>query len=570
MSATNFNTRNDTFRKLMGNGLTYAVPRFQRDYSWSETEWEDLWQDILGVLGEGGEPAHYMGYLVLQTSDDRRFDVIDGQQRLTTLSLVVLAALRNLKRLSADEGQDGPTRLRLEGLRQAYIGYLDPVTLVPRSKLTLNRNNNTYFQTYLVPLADTLPQRGFKASEHSLRKAFEYFDRQFREQVKGHADPGRAIAELIDSMSDRLFFTVITVTDELNAYKVFETLNARGVRLSATDLLKNYLFSVLARDGQHEHELQALDDRWEQIVGRLGAESFPDFLRVHWISRGNFVRQSDLFKAIRGKISGRGAVFNLLVGMEQDMDTFLALSSPETSAWPPRLKGYARQLRMFGVRQPFPLVLAARRLLGDADFEALLRALVAMSFRYNVIGNLQANEQERAYVAEAERLSKAETRSLAEVLEGLRSIYVNDESFRAAFAEKVIGTTATRSNRIVRYLLAKLETHAGGQEVDIDSATVTIEHLLPQSPGEGWEAFTDEEVEALTYRLGNMALLEKDLNRDGGNADWEAKRPVLRESGFTTTQPLAELPDWTPQRIAGRQRDMARAATALWRVSQLS
>ena len=80
MSATNFNTKNDTYRKLMGNGLTYRIPRFQRDYSWGEDEWDDLWQDILGTIVEGGEPAHYMGYLVLQSADDRVFDVIDGQQ----------------------------------------------------------------------------------------------------------------------------------------------------------------------------------------------------------------------------------------------------------------------------------------------------------------------------------------------------------------------------------------------------------------------------------------------------------------------------------------------------------
>ena len=312
MTATNFKTENDTYRKLIGNGLTYHIPRFQRDYSWTEVEWDDLWQDIQGTVEEGGEASHYMGYLVLQTRDDKTFDVIDGQQRLTTLSIIVLAALKQLDR-RLQEGKDVErTKQRLEGLRSTYIGYLDPVTLVPRSKLTLNRNNNDYYQTYLVPLADALPKRGFKASEHGLRKAFEWFDRRIRDYIKAEEDPGLAVARLVDRMSDRLFFTVITVTDELNAYKVFETLNARGVRLSATDLLKNYFFSVLHRERQHEHEheLKALDDRWERLVGRLGPESFPDFLRVYWISSRNFVRQSELFKTIRSQIGSRQQVFS--------------------------------------------------------------------------------------------------------------------------------------------------------------------------------------------------------------------------------------------------------------------
>jgi uncharacterized protein with ParB-like and HNH nuclease domain len=137
MSATNFNTKNDTYRKLMGNGLTYRIPPFQRDYSWTEEEWEDLWSDIVSTLSPDGESAHYMGYLVLQSQDDKVFDVIDGQQRLTTLSLIVLATLKNLQRLITAGKDPQRTQQRLEQLRQTYVGYLDPVTLVPRAKLRL-------------------------------------------------------------------------------------------------------------------------------------------------------------------------------------------------------------------------------------------------------------------------------------------------------------------------------------------------------------------------------------------------------------------------------------------------
>ena len=86
----NFNTANNTFRQLLGNGLSHHVPPFQRDYSWTDEEWDDIWQDMLNLSEPDGEPAHYMGYLVLQSSDSKRFAIIDGQQRLTTLSVLVL------------------------------------------------------------------------------------------------------------------------------------------------------------------------------------------------------------------------------------------------------------------------------------------------------------------------------------------------------------------------------------------------------------------------------------------------------------------------------------------------
>jgi hypothetical protein len=571
MAATNFKTENNTFRKLIGNGLTYRIPRFQRDYSWTDDEWEDLWADLMGTLLPGGESAHYMGYLVLQSGDDKTFEVIDGQQRLTTVSIIVLAVLKNLQRL-IDAGNDAEAnKRRMEQIRQTYVGYLDPVTLVARAKLTLNRNNNSYYQDYLVPLGH-LPQRGFRASEHLLRKAFEWFDRRVAEYLKkSTGTEGMRLAQFVEDMSDRLFFTVITVTDELNAYKVFETLNARGVRLSATDLLKNYLFSVLDRGSDTDHELRNLEERWEAMVGRLGAESFPDFLRAHWNSRRPFARQAELFKTIRSQVNSREVVFQLLREMEQDLDTYLALSSPEASDWPQDIKGFASTLRTFNVRQPLPLLLAARRIFDAPDFSGLMRACVVISMRFNVICSYGTAEQERTYNAVAERIARGEIKNLGTTLAAMQGIYPNDAAFRAAFAEKTIRTTQSRNNRVVRFILCALEKYLSDADYSFTSDSFNIEHVLPQNSQDGWEMFGDEEADALTYRLGNMTLMQAGQNKDLGNAAYAAKRAVFAQSGFAITRKLAtDHAEWTPERIAAHQNWMAAQATAIWRIAQMS
>jgi hypothetical protein len=571
LAVTNFKTENNTLRKLIGNGLTYRIPRFQRDYSWTNEEWEDLWMDLLGTLKQEGESAHYMGYLVLQSEDDKTFDVIDGQQRLTTTSIIVLAVLKNIQRL-IDAGIDADaSQQRMRQIQQTYVGYLDPVTLVARPKLTLNRNNNAYYQNHLVELGH-LPQRGFRASEHLLRKAFEWFDRRVADYLKqSTGNESMRLAQLVEDMSDKLFFTVITVTDELNAYKVFETLNARGVRLSATDLLKNYLFSVLDRGGESDHELRNLEDRWEAIVGRLQSENFPDFLRVHWNSRRPFARQADLFKTIRAQVISRESVFQLLRDMEEDLDTYLALSSPETSEWPQEDKMMAGTLRTFKVRQPFPLLLAAKRVFDAPDFSGLLRASVVISMRFNVIGSYSTAEQERTYNAVAEKVAKRELPTLGPALTAIRGIYPDDTAFRAAFAEKTIRTTDSRNNRVVRFILCALEKRLSTQEYNFVSDAHNVEHILPQNPQQGWESFSDEEADALTYRLGNMTLLQSGANKDLGNGTYAAKRVIYRLSGFAITQKIAaEHAEWTPERIAAHQQWMANQATAIWRIAQLS
>jgi Protein of unknown function DUF262/Protein of unknown function (DUF1524) len=575
MSGTNFKTVNNTFRQLFGNGLTYRIPRFQRDYSWTDVEWEDLWTDIQEVAATGIENAHYMGYLVLQSQDERNFDVIDGQQRLTTISIIVLATLRNLQRLVNEGERAEENTKRIEQIRSSYIGYLDPVTLVARSKLSLNRNNDYYYQTYLVPLYSPLPMRGFKASEKSMREASDWFERRIadyaNDPVRGDEDRGVRLARLVELICDRLFFTVITVSDELNAYKVFETLNARGVRLSATDLLKNYLFSVLHKAGEHEQEMNALEDRWERLVSRLGETNLPDFLRVHWMSRNGIVRQPDLFKAIRSRVTKREEAFQLLANLDSDIDAYLGLTQPDNSDWLPEAQDSARLLRQFSVRQPYVVLVAASKILEATSFRDLLRMIVVISFRYNVIGSMQAGEQERVYTALAVKISHGGASSLAEIVDGLRAVYPNDEQFRAAFAAKELKTTQSRNNRIVRYIFAELERQTSGLAVDRDNVVFTIEHILPQNPQSGWDAFSEPEIEAGVYRLGNMTLLERSLNDDVGNGDFASKCSGYARSEYQLTKTIpVDFGHWDSEQIARRQDSLARVATSVWRVAQLS
>ncbi len=562
----NFNATNSTFRQLMGNGLSYRVPQFQRDYSWGADEWDDLWQDLVALFGDDPEPAHYMGYLVLQSADNRAFNIIDGQQRMTTLSLLMLAAVARLTDLAASDDPADPQRRRAEQLRSNYIGYLDPVSLVPRSKLELNRHNDRFYQHYLVPL-ERLPQRGLNASEQLLRRAFLWFKARIEERS---GDDGEAVARFVDGAVDKLLFTTITVTDELNAFKVFETLNARGVRLSATDLLKNHLFSVVSRGNPHESEINSLEDRWDGIVGLLGSERFPEFLRVFWNSRNRLVRKTDLFKTLRRTISDRSRVFQLVRDMDQSARVYSALRRPEDGSWTAEERTNLDQLQMFNVRQPLALLLAAFERFGERDragFGRFLRAIAVVSFRYNVIGGRQSNEQEVVYNRIACELSAGTIDSVQAAIAKLRPVYPEDAEFRAAFVEKELRTTNSRNNRVVRFILFALEAQLSGQRFEAESAKYDIEHVLPENPHDGWGQFDEQQREAATYRLGNMTLLTTAANRDLGNSGYAEKHSAYQGSDFAITRKLAEDFDtWTVEKLHAHQVWMAKQATGIWRI----
>lgn len=126
-------TSNKTYRQLMGNGLRFEIPKFQRDYSWEAEQWDDLWLDLISLF-EDEESEHYMGYLVLQTSNNKNFSIIDGQQRLTTMSLLILSVLKCLDDLINNNIDSDNNNRRKEALRNSYIGNINPVTLISDNK----------------------------------------------------------------------------------------------------------------------------------------------------------------------------------------------------------------------------------------------------------------------------------------------------------------------------------------------------------------------------------------------------------------------------------------------------
>ena len=563
MGKTNvLNTVTINYLELIGNGKIYNVPPYQRDYAWTEAEWDDLWNDILELRRES-DGRHYMGALVVQGKTDRDFVVIDGQQRLATISILALAVVDQLHRM-ADQGIDPESnRERAKELRNRFIGEKDPASLIERSRLALNKTDDGFYQDYLVQIRAPLNPRGLPKSNKLLYQCFKYFSDKI-ENLDDMQDNGESLARLLsETVARKLLFILVTVEDEMNAYTVFETLNARGLELTTTDLLKNYLFSKV----KTESDLDALQRRWQTLLATVTQERFTEFLRYHLLCELPKIRKERLFKLMRERVANTQEVFALLNALENRGEMFAAFFDPNHASWVDlhEAKPFIRELVLFRTRQMTPLLFAAWEHFSGEDFVRVLKLVSVISFRYTIVGSLNPNQLEPVYHGAAKAVLDGKATAPADVFDSLRVIYVEDSQFRENFAALSVGM---RRRKITKYILCKLEKEQGGTDRDPETDPGSIEHIFPDNPTQDWiDIFGSSQPDAARDRMGNLTLLEPAKNREIGHESFAEKRSVYATSAYVLTRKITEIApeEWTFALLEKRQKQLARSAVKVWR-----
>ncbi len=542
-----------TIGSLLGDKRFLKVPVYQRSFSWTKNEVSDLWDDLQGIL-YGEEENYFLGSMVFISKSDGSLEVVDGQQRLATVSLL-LAAIRDGFQ-SIDDNQ------RANHIEMQYLCTRDLKTMEAAPRLSLNEIDNGLFMQVIEKSIDLAELKALQRNRETvlsnrlLTRAYLLLHESIRKASDNFKNT-EFLSSVVEALTDSISCIQIITASEDSAYVLFETLNDRGIDLTLSDMLKNFLFSKAGK------RLEETKHKWTETVALIGQEYMKTYIRHEWMSRHGQTREKELYKKIKGQIRTNPKAVNYVASLRESAQVYDAIRNPEHTLWAkfgPACQSLLEEILILGPVQCYPLILSTY-FARQKELVKVLSWIVALTVRYSIICAKGTGNLETAYARASSQMRLQEVK-LKNVQEILGSICPSDEEFITAFKEKTLS-----SPRIIKYLLAKTEMSISGDDSLIPNPDVlTVEHILPKSPSNKWPSYMrkKEFLEQNCSRIGNLTILTGPMNRDCESTLFSEKKKLYETSKYKLTSELTKLKNWTEKEIGNRQKSLAKRAKDVW------
>lgn len=527
----------------------YVIPVFQRHYRWEEPQWEKLWDNLTELSQPGRTGQHFMGFLVFvpglaQPGKNTTFHLVDGQQRLTTLS-ILLIALRNRAR------EHGVSSLADE-IHNDYLVHHrksadEHFRLFPKAS---DKGD------YIAAIKGETPVHG------RIGEALRHFE--------GKLANGSAVSwevklqSMFDLLRQRLEFMCATLEHE-NAYNIFKSLNSTGVPLGSADLIRNFVFMHVRPDEHDDFDRdlwRPLESRFHDADQNFDGKSFSDFFRDFLMRGGRYVRPASTFDTFEERYEGSGfspieltKELSSFAGYYEVINGWKADQSPEVT------KALA-QLNALESSTTYPLLLnlfhrRAQGQLSDGDLVSALEMLSGFILRRFICG-----ESSRGY---GQLFVKACDVLTGNLLVALRS-YLESKGWPDHARFKVAFLNFNLYQRgYGRVILEALEASYAHKE-PADLSQTEIEHIMPQTLSEEWKSDLGADAEKVhsewLHTPGNLTLSA--YNQELWNNPFAEKRKLYAESNIVMNRKLSDFMKWGSEEIKSRGNALGELATKIW------
>lgn len=564
-----------------GIDTQYRVPAYQRDYSWQKQNTDELWEDLLLAFQSMAHEDYFMGPIVLNTEPIREQgyrEIVDGQQRLVTFS-ILFSVLRNYAESWIDDSQTStPMKEVAKSIFLMANNRLRDDAEPDKVYLQLTeKDHNEYLRSILNDKA--VAASGIKKPDHRIIKARKIFNANIQsflnEASSRGRDPHSELKALTKFLITKIVFMVIEVSGDYDAYLIFESLNSKGLDLSTADLLKNRLLLLVASD---KNAQSAILKNWNELHDMMSGSRFSlvDFIYFFWRAFYNSkCTKKQLYKDIKERIKTSDALA-FTERLNKAGDWFSAktdsmLMFPSTSYKFQSTERRYAEINTLGYSSCYPLLLKITGLKNEPT-EALLDKIIAYLFRMVTIGDFSVGRAEDTFRQAIAHLDGGRP------VDELDQFFTDPEATDDKFAER-FSSTSFNNNSLAKYVLVRIDMHRAGNTYVLNSQQIHLEHVLPVKPDLWLPEFdvNGREIEDWIRSIGNMTILESELNQSIRNASFVNKMEKLVAIGSSGTGALHNLTKqiideyssgnlkvWNHDYISKRAKSFAEDAKAIW------
>lgn len=548
----------------------YVIPRFQREYSWTQEELYEMLEDLLdNIVYSDGKlitNEYFMGSLVLVGDDDNTTDierfVVDGQQRLTTFTIVFAVLAQKFKEL----GEENLRRItHLNVLGEDNDGN-------PYAKL-VNENPKPFFQSRIQKKDIDFSVKPTSDEEKRILYAYNFFDKQLKEnnfiKLLKERNIGMGKIAYIDALKafrDQLLkckVIYVTVKSFDDAYTIFEVLNAKGKDLSPIDIIKNSIFSVLTE----EEPLDTATEKWKNIKNYLkqcDGVDFNTFYRHFWISKYCLTTSKKLVTNFEKYVPKTISDYSVFIDdLEFAAKSYAEIVTPNLETWkqPEDLSIYTtlNAFNVFNTTQVRTFLLALLEVknsgkISHKNYKKVFNFLEYYHFVFTAVCSSRPSGLERRYSSYARRLRSCKTKEesaecIKNLISDLKKSLPDYATFETCFCKITYTSKAEKDKKLVQYILKKLDVYYASNELKPNS--FTIEHILPESTNH-----------AGVGMIGNLLPLGERLNNELDDKDFGYKMTRYPESQYASVKKFVESYSsesvWDGKKIMDRTIEIAK------------
>lgn len=554
---------------LLNGERFFIIPRFQRPYTWSEAKVDEFWND---TVVENPKSDYFIGSLVLYNHGKQEVGVVDGQQRLTTITLILCALRDAFTAVGEDDAASGISRL------------IERPDLENHNRAVLtSESTRAFLAASIQKLVGTKEVAAKSVEEKNLLSTFKYLSGKITAEIeaieaspslpqgKKDAKKGLRLREIRDAILMTKAVS-LNLDNDVDAYTIFETLNTRGEQLELSDLVRTHLTRVIPQGNRTVDQVRDDFDAIRLSFGNANRK-LDDYIQHFWLSRYNYTAKKKIYGFLKQRVKkSNGRKF--FDDFKADSETYLDMVQPSRKKWTREEEAIARSLKaiqLFKLDQPSPFLLAVLRAQRDgvikkAVVKRAVGAVEAFHFFFTAVTSSRGSGGiAQMYASHASRIASCTSaEKVAKEVDNLRAKLIQkrptEGEFLADFQELRASEKMSRQKPLVSYILHKIT--AAESSISYARDSMSIEHLGSQS-GKGHSLTADQVSE-----IGNLHWIDEPAQNALGNKDVVKKVEILESKKYWIDDTLHDKAStWGAAAVRERTVRLGRLAYAkVWKI----